>query len=427
MAFHKKDVDQRGQSGHATPGVVCCHFMQFGDCSHGAECKFVHASRDPATTLCGYGQDCKYWHGYPSAETWQPKEQKTWRQKDNSKQSAGWAWQQGWEATCEETSEPEEEGGKTRSGSEESNTVSACCQFLEFGDCRKGDECKFEHAQSDAKDTICRFGKNCKHGHGWAARPPLRKQSEKNSGYDSTNAWKASSKETWKNSGHGSTSAWKADYTREVCCSYLEWGSCHKENSCPYEHVRGRPANTVCAFGKQCRHGHGWARQEGHTGNATKSSWNADGTQKSNAQPKLIKAALNSLLGWWHSKDSNNQMQTHEIAMNLAADRQGSAEISCYTADRNGTQSCEAVRFDGGDIVLGKNGKYFLDVSTDTFASWINANDPLDKCKWTRGWADLGCGHKNKNKKQNTDGAAQEEAADAPKEVSGGAEHVKFQ
>jgi len=71
-------------------------------------------------------------------------------------------------------------------------------------------------------------------------------------------------------------------------------------------------------------------------------------------------------------------------------------ELVCRTVDCDGTERCEPLRFDGRDVVLGKNGNFFLNVSTDLHATWINASDPQHKFKWTRGWVNIDTRNKQK-------------------------------
>jgi hypothetical protein len=278
----------------------------------------------------------------------------------------------------------------------------------------------------DPSKTVCGYGNDCKHWHGWARdwqsdsewneedawrgkwhvkasyigdattsdgkRPPLHQSGKSGSQWNEEGAWRGkyhakawqtdkNSSDKWRGSDYG-----PLDY--EMWNGGDSWEYNAKWDYCRSDNAHSKSSHAKNTLGNESRYGHGWSKQEGSMGYANKENQSRN---NGSAAPKLLRAALNSLLGHWHSTDTSNAVQSHEIAMNIAPDRQGSAELSCITIDCRGIQSCEPVRFDGLDIMLGSKCKFYLDVSTDVYATWINSNDEMDRRKWTRGWVDLGC------------------------------------
>jgi len=144
---------------------LCHQFLDTGTCSFGDECKFSHATEEPArenqirprpidgkvchqyyeTGTCSFGDECRFSH----IESERTRESKSkLRPKDKKERKI-------------------------------------CHQFLETGTCSFGDECKFSHSEDaiDDRDTMpaieadgicklfqktgsCRFGDACKFSHG---------------------------------------------------------------------------------------------------------------------------------------------------------------------------------------------------------------------------------------------------------------------
>eukprot|EP00427_Karlodinium_veneficum_P031421 CAMPEP_0169186436 /NCGR_PEP_ID=MMETSP1016-20121227/2365_1 /TAXON_ID=342587 /ORGANISM="Karlodinium micrum, Strain CCMP2283" /LENGTH=381 /DNA_ID=CAMNT_0009262279 /DNA_START=41 /DNA_END=1184 /DNA_ORIENTATION=+ len=243
-----------------------------------------------------------------------------------------------------------------------------CCHFLQYGSCERGETCKFKHAEGDPDTTLCGFGVNCKHWHGWAL-------------HEQTNDHSQSGKDADVNpkSKHGDSRTHSNEYTQKgrVCCSFLEWGSCSWGHLCSFEHVRADRATTRCGVGVNCRHGHGRACHTGNKGDFNK----GDGPIYLNIPNKLLRAVINSLLGSWHSKNSADKIFQHTISLGTKSGSQ--LELLCRTFGPGDEEVLERIRYDGGDLVLGTD--FFLDVSCDRFLVWMNPACSEEKLVWTRG------------------------------------------
>jgi len=101
--------------------------------------------------------------------------------------------------------------------------------------------------------------------------------------------------------------------------------------------------------------------------------------------PKLLRTAYSALLGIWYDLDVTGLLRLVEVSHGTIPRWSGTARLVCQLVE-NGHLSgpVETIQVESGDVVVGGQNKFFLDVISDCCATWISQSNPEIKRQWWR-------------------------------------------